>query len=99
MISYVDSRFLSRGVGLFISAAQELLGNDKSPREERMALVSAALKFASPEAEMLTSALELQALGRLFKMALFLAEEARRDPRWERLGLKTCNCGGAGRQR
>ena len=89
MISYVDSRFLSTSVGFFISSAQELLGSDKSPREERMALVSAALKFASPEAEMLTSALEQQALRRLFKMALYLAQEARRDPRWERLGLKT----------
>ena len=83
MIPYVDSRFLDKGVGFFISHAQQLLGGETLPTEERLALISATAKFASPDTEVLTSALEQQALRRLFRVALRLAQEARVDRRWQ----------------
>ena len=86
MIPYVDSRTLSKGAWFFIRHAQDLLtakdGADSSARLDRLALVSASLKFASGDTETLDSAMEQQALRRLFMAALRLTLEARQDLRY-----------------
>ena len=91
MIPYVDSRNLSKGAGRFIRHALELFtsreaerpGAGQSPDPEHLAMLSASIKFASAEVEVLTSAIEQQALRRLFKAALGLAQDTQSDPRWE----------------
>ena len=97
MIPYVDSRKLSEGVVRFIRHALELftnreaarMGGAGSPDPDHLAMLSASIKFASSDTEVLTSALEQQALRRLFRTALHLTQEARHDPRWPKLGFTT----------